>query len=110
MSDTPLQEAETQEPTIDWLIDQLCPESSPLIDFNKKRLKDLVDRASLDAGIATLKDIRDSRNICGEGDEYDVVWCDSCHMTLENGEIQDCACIILTEKPIAELEKQRDSL
>lgn len=34
--------SEPEEPTIDWLIDQLCPESSPLVDFNKNRLKQLI--------------------------------------------------------------------
>lgn len=33
-----------KEPTIDWLIDELAPNKgkSPLVNFNKKRLKDLI--------------------------------------------------------------------
>lgn len=37
MSDTPT----NSEPTIDWLIDEIAPNNgkSPLVNFNKKRLK-----------------------------------------------------------------------
>lgn len=31
-----------EEPTVEWLIDQLAPGSSPLVDYNKQRLLELI--------------------------------------------------------------------
>lgn len=37
-----MSQADSEEPTIDWLIDQIVSQHSPLIDFNVKRLKALI--------------------------------------------------------------------
>jgi len=38
-----------EEPTIDWLIDQIVSQHSPLIDFNVQRLKALIKKQVLEA-------------------------------------------------------------
>lgn len=50
-------DSEYQEPTIDWLIDELVPNrgNSPLINFNKQRLRDLIHQASIASRIDELK-------------------------------------------------------
>jgi hypothetical protein len=45
-----------EEPTIDWLIDQIAPNpgNSPLLNFNKQRLRDLITASQLEARIDEL--------------------------------------------------------
>lgn len=65
---------EELKPDIDWLIESLCPQSSPIVDFNKARLKALIsqkikdelqriDKANVDNGIYFyFEDMKDSNN------------------------------------------------
>lgn len=45
------QSEELDKPTIDWLIDQIAPNpgNSPLVNFNKQRLRDLIATTSREA-------------------------------------------------------------
>lgn len=40
-----------EEPTIDWLIDEICPNpgNSPLVNFNKHRIKALIEAHTQEA-------------------------------------------------------------
>lgn len=60
--------AQPEEPTIDWLIDYLVPNegSSPLIEFNKNRLKALIASKVREAQEEMLNDLP---------------WCDEDHHT-----------------------------
>lgn len=51
--------AGAEEPTIEWLIDQICPHS-PLLDFNKQRLVALITQQCKDAVDAYHTEITDN--------------------------------------------------
>jgi hypothetical protein len=66
----------------------------------KAKLEALVVRGRVEE-IHTIKDSRDVQI-----DDDGNAWCDFCHMELIEGSEQDCACIIISRKRIAERKQE----
>lgn len=61
-------EPEERLPTIEWLIESIAAGNSPLIEFNKKRLLDIISLKGREARIDELE------HVIYEGDAYYIIW------------------------------------